>query len=563
MTNRGRSTGSVIGLLGLVMLLTGSASAQSLGGQPGPQPPNTGGTSGPVQPPLVTPSGLPPAPIPAPSNENERVLNERLLAQRRELIGRAQAVARFNFKIDAKTPTKDLLPAAPKVAPINGPLLADDLAKVPEAEFQARPDKIPANGKLTEQAAFQLAKINHMNAKNTDAFMTALIESRPDLAGLPFAMGDTCRTIGERTKQFTAAVNTVRQALSANGNRVVQVNSFTDLQSGVPFGPAQAPQFFAPSAPVAVGSFWSQYATLCEQEDAARPRPDKAVLEHVTLARMAALMQMLAPETAELRLGLVKYLTGVPHVEATKALARMAIFSAEDDIRAAAIEALKVRREKDYTDVLVMGLRYPWPAVAKRSADAIAKLGRTDLVNELVAVLDETDPRMPAVKEMGGKKVPVVREMVKINHHRNCMMCHSPGSPETGTGSAITAEVPVQDQPLPLPSEGYRQSSPDMMVRIDVTYLRQDFSALMPVADAHPWPEMQRFDFLVRERKLTDDEVVVYRDKLTPKEVGVLSPYHKAALAALREITGKDTAPTAEAWRKLLASSPKTTATPG
>jgi hypothetical protein len=100
------------------------------------------------------------------------------------------------------------------------------------------------------------------------------------------------------------------------------------------------------------------------------------------------------------------------------------------------------------------------------------------------------------------------------------------------------------------------------MVRIDVTYLRQDFSALMPVADAHPWPEMQRFDFLVRERKLTDDEVVVYRDKLTPKEVGVLSPYHKAALAALREITGKDTAPTAEAWRKLLAQSPKST-TPG
>jgi hypothetical protein len=90
------------------------------------------------------------------------------------------------------------------------------------------------------------------------------------------------------------------------------------------------------------------------------------------------------------------------------------------------------------------------------------------------------------------------------------------------------------------------------MIRIDVTYLRQDFSAMLAVGDAHPWPEMQRFDFLVRERKLTSDEANEYKAKLTPKEAGVLSPYHRAALAALRELTGKDTAPTADAWQKLL-----------
>src|SRR4029077_6415553 len=128
-----------------------------------------------------------------------------------------------------------------------------------------------------------------------------------------------------------------------------------------------------------------------------------------TVARIAALMQMLATESAEMRLGLVKYLTAVPHVEATKALARMAIFTAEDDVRAAAIESLKVRRERDYTDILVKGLRYPLPAVAKRSADAIVKIGRNDLVPELVAILGSNDPRMPVVKEEGGKKVSVVR----------------------------------------------------------------------------------------------------------------------------------------------------------
>jgi len=167
-------------------------------------------------------------------------------------------------------------------------------------------------------------------------------------------------------------------------------------------------------------------------------------------------------------------------------------------------------------------------------------------------VLEASDPRLPTTRETEGKKVAFVREMVKINHHRNCMMCHAPGSPENVSGNVITAEVPVPGQPLPSPSEGYRQSSPDLMIRLDVTYLRQDFSATLPVTDAHPWPDAQRFDFFVRQRELTDDEAEAYREKLTPKEAGVFSPYHKAALAALREMTGKDAAPTAEAWRKLL-----------
>jgi hypothetical protein len=470
-------------------------------------------------------------------------------------------VQRFNFKIDPKTPLKELLPTPPSVKPATGPVLTDDLAKVPEAEFQARPEKVSPDGKQTEQIAHQLAKINHVNEKKTDAFMSALLANREDLAGLPFTMGDDCRTSGERTKQFTQAVATVRQALnhfvtvpvtSVNANGTFFTAS-VPVNTNSPPIPTQAVQL---QAVVATGSntssFWSQYATLCEQEDAARSRTDKTKNECVTLARIAALMQMLPVESAEIRLGLVKYLTGVPHIEATKALAKMAIFSPEEDIRHAACDSLKVRREKDYTDVLLKGLLYPWPAVAKRSAEAIARIGRTDLIPELVAVLASEDPRMPATKTVEGKPVATVREMVKINHHRNCMMCHSPGNPGNVSSNAITAEVPVQGQPLPLPSQGYGQSSPDLMVRIDVTYLRQDFSALLSVGDAHPWPDMQRFDFFVRERKLTSEEVDEYKTKLTPKEAGVVSPYHRSVLAALRDLTGKDTAPTAEAWRKLL-----------
>ncbi|WP_082840194.1 HEAT repeat domain-containing protein [Gemmata sp. SH-PL17] len=474
---------------------------------------------------------------------------------------------RFVFQIDPKTPVKDLLPVAPKVAPISGPVLTDDLKKVVEVEFQAKPEKVGPEVNLVERTAHQMAKINHMNAKKTDAFMSVLLESRPDLAGMPFAMGDDCRVDGERAKYFTQAVNTVRQALGSGQFPVTTVRSFGGQAGAQGFidtsiMPAQALQVanssgLSQQAFRAPQSFWQQYNTLCDQEDAARGRADKEATEHITLARMAALTQMLAPETAEIRLGLVKYLAGVSHIESSKALARMVLFSAEDDVRAAAITALKVRREKDYTDVLVKGLRYPWPAVAKRAAEAITKLERTDLIPNLLAVLDAADPRMPVTKEMGGKTSTVALEMVKVNHHRNCLMCHAPTGSGAPNANAISAEVAIQGQPLPTPAEGYRQSVPELLIRLDVTYLRQDFSALLPVKDAHPWPEMQRFDFFVRARKLTDDEAETYRAQLTPKEAGVLSPYHKAALTALRDLTGKDTAPTADAWRKLLGHTAK------
>jgi hypothetical protein len=242
-------------------------------------------------------------------------------------------------------------------------------------------------------------------------------------------------------------------------------------------------------------------------------------------------MQILAAESPELRLGLVKYLAGVPHAEATRALARLAIFSAEEEVRLAATESLAAHHEADCSDILQLGLRYPYPAVAKHTAEAIARLGRADLVPELVAVLDEADPRLPTTKGAGGKTVAVVRELVRINHHRNCVLCHAPGGAESVEAGALTVDPPVPGQPFP-PSRGsYRQSSSSsgLAIRADVTYLRQDFSAMMPVANSHPWPEVQRFDFLVRERTVVVDEAKLYREKLTPKEEGAVSPYHLAA----------------------------------
>jgi hypothetical protein len=76
-----------------------------------------------------------------------------------------------------------------------------------------------------------------------------------------------------------------------------------------------------------------------------------------------------------------------------------------------------------------------------------------------------------------------------------------------------------------------------LLVRIDVTYLRQDFSAMQTVTDwtADSWRSLQRFDFFVRKRVLTPAEAAELRGRLA----GV-SPYQRTAARALRLLTGRD-----------------------
>ncbi len=467
-------------------------------------------------------------------------------------------MGRFPLKIDPKTPVKDLLPTPPQVKKAGKPVLIGDLSHVPEIHFQLPLSRDLQSMEAMKQTAHTIARINFLNSKKTDAFLETLLKERSDLLGLPYAMGDQCRTKGERSRQLTRAVNLVRQCLQTMVVPAPVINPPPPVQESRTVSPTSVVTQFGPFTPPGAGganrgdSFWETFHAACTNEDRGTSRLDREHQECVTVARVAALMQILAPESASLRLGLVKYLSATAHVEATRALARLVLFSAEDEVRQAAVDALKVRRERDYTEILLSGLRYPYPAVARRAGDALVKLERTDLIPQLLDVLEQPDPRAPQVKEMDDRKVTVVREMVRINHHRNCLLCHAPGTTSGVTAETLTAGVPVPSEPLPSSFDGYRQTSPDLLVRIDVTYLRQDFSLLQPVEDSGQWPQMQRFDFFVRTRVLNEEEVEAHRDLFKQQEPGRLSPYHRAALSALRELTGKDAEPTAEAWRKLL-----------
>jgi len=526
-------------------------------------------------------------------------------------IGKMAIQSPFQFKIDPRTAPGDLLPTPPQYSQRFGPMLGEDLAQVPEITFQMPFAKDVNPQKARELIAHGIAKISHLNnKKGTDAFMKFLVEDRADLAGLPMAMGDTCRLSPERNEFFRQALSTLRNNLAQmangpngrqivvegpNGVQRVMVNGsngipVTEIKSVVQadgtvieltppihlnLGAQQitvkdtkGAQLFHITAAAAQTpeNFWQMYQFACMQEDKANARVDPAKQEHALLARIAALVQVLAPESAEMRLGLAKYLGTLKHPEATRALARMALYSPEDEVHEAAVAALKGRSKQDYTELLVQGLSYPWPAVARRAGEAIVRLGRADLAPNLVAILEQVDPRLPQVKTIDDKEVPVVRELVRLNHHQNCLMCHSPANLQgggqnagqftstafVGGNSPVTAQVPVPGEPLQPPFEGYDNSQPDMLIRIDVTYLRQDFSMKQQVANAQPWPEMQRFDFLVRSRKLSEGEAQEFRAKLTPAEPGFLSPYQRVALAALRDLTGRDTEPNAGAWRRLL-----------
>ena len=445
-----------------------------------------------------------------------------LKEEKKEADVRRTVATRFKFRFDPKTPLNVLLPAPAKVSSNLPPPLNENLSKVPELSFGEPISKAQTKTQAIKETAHAIAKVNHLNQQKIDGFMEALIAHRSDLRGLPFLMGQQCRTCEEQARIFAAIAQRLNQSMrNARNQDQTDIAEFLD------------------------GSIKQ-----------VKGQVSRTNLDYYYRASVAAAVQILMPESERFRVGLAKYLATVPHVDATRALARLALFSAEDEVRAAAIEGLKLRREKDYADVLLAGFQYPLAPVAKRAAEALVKLDRKDLTANLVDVLEQSDPRLPVKKTVEGKEVAVVHELVRVNHNRSCVLCHAPGNTENVPQGGLTVAVPLPTEPLPKPSDGGYQSvpppSPDIVVRLDMTYLRQDFSMMMPVSDPHPWPEKQRFDFFVRARALTPQEAQAYEPCCEADEPGRLSPYHRAALYALRELTGRDTAPTAAAWRTML-----------
>ena len=252
------------------------------------------------------------------------------------------------------------------------------------------------------------------------------------------------------------------------------------------------------------------------------------------------LEQMYQTEFTGARAALVESLSATEGKEATQALARRAIFDLVPSVRRQAVKELKGRTLDDARPIFLAALRHPWPAAADHAAIALADLNDQDAVAGLKKLLDQPDPRQPYPE---GKRW-FVPETVRVNHLRNCLLCHPPS---TSIKDVVIGPIPTPGQPLPIVY--YGSDAPSVAsagrsgaIRADVVYFRQDFSVMHEVAKPDPWPAVQRFDYMVRTRKLTEKEVAALGASAARKAKDKTYSQREAvryALAALAEISSR------------------------
>ncbi|MBM4070799.1 MAG: hypothetical protein FJ271_17865 [Planctomycetes bacterium] len=403
--------------------------------------------------------------------------------------------------------------AAPKLEP-----LAVQLERVAEV------DLIPQyTRKSTKDIEKLVADIRARNVDKHDGYVRELRQQRLDLVGLPFLMGDDCKLSRDAALRLQDASALVRGMLGA----------------------AERPKAGYPSGAY---RFWSSGST--------------AVLKNRTWEQvLPAMLQILGPEFASYRLPLVQRVGAFDGADATRTLVRFAMFDPAPEVREEAIRELRDRPAKEILPHLGAGLRYPWLPVVRNTLEAAILLQLNDFTAELIPALDEPAPDAPFADPHRPGKL-FVRELVRINHHRNCLLCHAPSRRElprspgaaprsTEPSEFVLAVVPAPDRPLPSrTSEAYYDiQRGDVLVRADVTYLRQDFSVIQTVRNSGRWTAEQRYDFLVRTRELSSTEAALAG--LIPRRSR--TAYHDAVLWALHQLTGLNAPPTAAAWRAALA----------
>jgi hypothetical protein len=321
---------------------------------------------------------------------------------------------------------------------------------------------------------------------------------QPQLAGVTWIAGEECQTGKERAETM--------KALS------VQLRAFMRL-STPPMDtrpdPDQVRKFFV-NGDARQASNFSQVRTIPDQWKRAEAVP--------------TLTQMLQAENTPLRLLLVEMLADIKGKEAGEALARRALFDLAPEVREKAVEALAKRPAAEYVSVLVSGFRWPWAPVADHAAEAIEAIKPPEAFLELVSKAEKPDPSLP--RQSADGKSLMVTELVRINHLSNCVVCHAPSS---APNDLVRGQAPIPGEETVQPYYGGNEG---FFVRADVTFLRQDFSVPQPVLNPYKWPGIQRFDYLLRDRKATPAELKLYNAAKGKKQDTY--PQREALLSAMR-----------------------------
>jgi hypothetical protein len=238
-----------------------------------------------------------------------------------------------------------------------------------------------------------------------------------------------------------------------------------------------------------------------------------------------AVVQMLQVEEEPTRTLMVELLEKAASPAASQALARTALFDTSPDVRERAVQALKKRAADEYRAAALEGFRHPWAPVAEHVAELLVAVGDRSAVPELKKMLNEPELRLPMQSDSSEPRQ--VRELVRLNHLQNCTLCHAAS---TDALDPLRGKIPVVGQSL---APAYYGGPSGPFVRADITFLRQDFSIMLPVENAAPWPTMQRFDFLLRRRDATAEELEAQQK--TPANANY--PQREAVRWALKELS--------------------------
>ena len=324
-----------------------------------------------------------------------------------------------------------------------------------------------------------------------------MLKDRKDLEGLPLVMGEKCRldesesyTMGRVSNSLGSLVNRNEPYLNSDGKnklrKEVAVQACTKMMN---------------------------HSLKVDKEGT---------------QRLLTVDQILQARPKELRLAFVESLAEEEFQTAVNLLTCYVKYDLDSDVRMAATKALSNFPAKSYRAKLLQGLDYPWVPAAQHSAEAIVRLNDTKAVPMLVDKLKNQDPNTIRQTEPG---VYVKRELVAINHLKNCVLCHA-DTRKSGLGNA-----PVPEWNRPLPRLYYGAKSEALNVRADVTYMRQDFSVMQDIHDDQRprfWPKRQRMDYVVKSTVLNSETSIDRLHRSQPTEV---SEYRDAIIFALQMLT--------------------------
>lgn len=343
------------------------------------------------------------------------------------------------------------------------------------------------------------------------------LSHRTDLAGLPIKMGDACRLspddarslkhVSEQFERLRQVSRPHARACCAPPPELGRAEATFDQRVG------EDPQKF-----------------LDQLRNRFRDR-----------AAIPGLIQVMQNCGVPARLAVVVWLAGIPTPESSAALAGRAVFDPSPDVRRASIDVLKLRDPKEYRSVLIDALRYVWHPAAQHAAVALVAVNDQDAEPELRDLAYDPNPLTPRRHEDGSWSV---RELSRVNHLRNCLLCHPPSMGERSdfaNEDRIQGAVPSPGKRVLAGSYGRRSSAE--AIRADITYLRPDFSVRHDVAESAPWPAQQRFDYFVRTRRISEAEARRLQRQYRSHDY----PQRRSVLFALQQLN-------AQRWDRVIAT---------